>query len=411
MTEAPGQSTSTVPARIPADLVVDFDIRTDPLFRDDPQAGLKTLQDGPPLFFTPRNGGHWVVVDPDMLFEIFHDPERFSSYPHAIPHANAGPYRVIPIESDPPEHQKYRRLIDQIFSPRNVAAIAGGVRLLTNELIDAVQARGECEFVADVAEPLPVFTFLRLLDFPRSDMPDFRAWAQVLFHSADANDRATAHAALSGYLKDKIQDRRRRPAGDVISRLLEGEIDGRPITDEEGLAMATVVFAGGLDTVVGTLSFITRFLAFNPNHRRRLVEEPALIPAAMEELMRRHCIASVARTAAVDFGFHGVSVKKGDAFWCSTVMLGMDDSKAANALEVDFDRRAPHNPIFGTGIHICPGRHLARLEIATFYTEWLRRIPEFQVEDDAVFGVYTGSSMGLTALPLRWSAPTGDACG
>jgi cytochrome P450 len=389
-----------IPSHVPPALVVDFNVRTDPLFQGDPHAGLHSLQSRKPMFFTPHLGGHWVVTDGRVVSEIFSDTERFTA--HTSLDGTTEETVQIPMGLDPPEHRKYRRLLDPGFSPRVVNGLSDSIRVLAIELIERVHAAGACEFVSEIAEPFPVTIFLRLVDLPLEDLPRFRQWAKTLFHDSDPTRSVEAIAMIAGYLGGVIQQRRAKSGTDMLSRLLEGQVDSRPLSDAELVSIMFTIFGGGLDTVLNAMSFIIRFLANNPGHRQQLLDDPSLIPRALEELMRRHSIASLFRAVKHDMEFHGVQLKAGDRLWCSTIMIAMDESLVPDSLRVDFSRPEGRNPIFGVGPHHCPGRYLARLELRVFLEEWLRRIPHFSVATQAALPVLTGPSMGLASLPLRW---------
>jgi cytochrome P450 len=390
-----------IPDHVPQDLVVDFDIRTDPIFQGDPQAGLYSLRGRTPMFFTPRSGGHWVVLDGGAMTEVYQDTERFTAK-GSLERAPDGAVQ-IPMGLDPPELLKYRVLLARLLSARAMNELADSIRSLAIELIDRVRDNGACEFVSEVAELYPVTIFLRQVDFPLSELPRFRRWAKAMFHDPDPAKNAEAVFNITNYLSATIKDRRGTHGTDLLSQLLQSQVADRALNGEEMLSIMFTIFGGGLDTVVSTLSFIIRFLAGSPAHRDQLIAEPALIPQALEELMRRHSITSLFRLAKHDMEFHGVRLRAGDRLWCSTVMIGLDEKRIPEPLTVDFHRAKAGNPIFGVGPHHCPGRYLARLELRIFLEEWLRRIPHFAVEPNSVIPILTGPAMGLGRLPLRWN--------
>lgn len=396
---APG----AIPAHVPPDLVRDFDIRTDPLFQGDPHAGLASLRSERPMFFTPRYGGHWVVTDGQAIREIYMDPDRFSATVSQSVDPDLRGSPSVPMGVDPPVHTKYRRLINVAFSPRFMEGLADDIRAFAIELIENVRERGECDFAREVAEPFPVTIFLRLAGLPTSELPTFREWIKAQFHADTVEEQFAALAKVVDYLAGVVRERRANPGDDVYSTILQGEVDGRPLTDEEMTSIALTIFAGGLDTVLNLMSFIVRFLAEHPAHRQQLVDDPGLIPEAMEELMRRHGIASLFRAVTRDQEFRGVRLKAGERVWLHTALMGLDESLTPDALSVDFHRPQKHNTIFNVGPHHCPGAYLARLELRIFFDEWMKRIPDFRLKPGAQFKILTGNSMGPTTMPLEWN--------
>jgi cytochrome P450 len=177
---------------------------------------------------------------------------------------------------------------------------------------------------------------------------------------------------------------------------------GRSPTSEEILGLAALLVIGGLDTVASMLGFITQFLANNPAHRRRLIEDKAILGPAIEELIRRHHIANVARVAARDIEYKGITIKQGDIILIGTSFAGVDEKRYPDALSVDFDRADKKHTAFGRGPHQCIGSFLARTEIKVFLTEWLKRIPDFEIKPGATPIAQPGKANRVEYLPLVW---------
>jgi cytochrome P450 len=166
-----------------------------------------------------------------------------------------------------------------------------------------------------------------------------------------------------------------------------------------------MLFLGGLDTVTAQMTHVMRFLAENPGHRQRLIDEPALIRTAIEEMLRRFGIANIGRVVRADCDYHGVAMKAGDMVLCSAPIAGLDPSAFDDPASVDFGRANIDNHCaFGAGIHLCPGAYLARLELRIMLEELLPRLPGLHVPRDAVVEASSGGTLSLTTLPLSWSA-------
>ncbi len=208
---------------------------------------------------------------------------------------------------------------------------------------------------------------------------------------------------MMGYLMPVIADRRANPGDDILSTVVNARIEGKPLNDTDLMSMLLVILFGGLDTVASTLGFVANFMAGSPAHRRQLIEDPALVDNAVEELMRRFPPSATARTLTRDYEYKGLHFKQGDKVYITALMSGLDDRRYPNAWEIDFRRQdaAQHNS-FGAGPHRCPGSLLAKLEIKLFLEEWLKRIPDFQVKpgEPVVYG--PGQVNCVERLVLSW---------
>src|SRR5260370_30733673 len=195
---------------------------------------------------------------------------------------------------------------------------------------------------------------------------------------------------LFGYAAAKLAARRAQPGDDLISKFTRAEVGGRPLTDQEITGMVTLVLVGGTDPVVTAMSFAALFLARNPAHRRQLVDNPALIPKAVDELLRRFPIVNQGRCVARDLVYKNIPFKTGDMILLPTTLHGLDERAFPNPLEVNFNRPTPMHSTFGNGPHRCPGSNLGRTEIKVFLEEWLKRIPEFQLQPGEKISMRSG---------------------
>jgi cytochrome P450 len=391
-----------IPDHVAPERVVEFDCFDIP-DSDDPQLAWRRLQEsGPEIFWTPHNGGHWVLTRAEDIERAQTDYERFSHSNYHVPKTPRR-FRPLPMGVDPPEHGRYRRLIAPAFSPKAVRDLGDTVRTVTRELLDEIAPRGHCEFVGDFAKVLPIVVFLGIVDLPAEDRARLIPHAEALIRGKSVEQRRAGLDGLAAYLESWIDARSAKPAGDLISRIATAHVDGRPIERDEVFGLTMLVMAGGLDTVAAMLSFAARFLARSPSHRRALVEQPELIPAAVEELIRRHGLTATAREIACDFEYKGVTFRKGDMVQVPNVLYGLDDRVVERPLEVDFHREppAPHAS-FGNGPHKCPGANLARQELRVFLEEWLARIPEFSTRPGSSAQIDTGLVSGIRSLELAW---------
>ncbi len=396
-------SVATVPPHVPPELVRDVDLFNIPGASEDVHLAWKRVQDScPDLYFTPRYGGYWVLNRAELMNQIWPDHERFSSYRAiGIPHVADMPQQ-LPIEADPPVHQFYRHPINIAVSPKAIQGYTVLARELAVELIEGFKAKGECEFVREFSQMLPITIFLKMVNLPIADRPWLLERAEVMVRSPDIPKRMQAYTEIIGYLDGWVRKRTAEPGDDLISKILAIRVGDRPITHEEALSECALVLFGGLDTVAGTMGFFARFLAMNPEHRRQLIDEPALIPQAVEELLRRHSIPSIGRVLTQDVEVAGVHMKAGDRVQITVCMHGLDERAWPDSLKVDFKRDVRGHMAFGGGVHRCPGANLARAELRVFLEEWLKRIPEFSLKPGDPPVTASGSVAGVMHLPLVW---------
>ncbi|MDO7833688.1 cytochrome P450 [Sphingobium sp. HBC34] len=391
------------PAHVPPELVVDANIYALPGGETDPQMAWKALDipGNPGFVWTPHNGGHWIITSADLLWEIFPDLERVSARDIQIPPGD-GSFKLIPNESDEPEHHHYRKIVLPFVSPKAVRGLMGDVRSLSAELIKGFLARGECEFMTEFARHVPMRIFLSLVNLPADD----RAWLvdivdNVIRPASDAV-RNENTAKMSGYLEKWIEKRRAEPGDDLLSAIIHGKVGDRPMNEIEVRGQCMDVMFGGLDTVASMMGFVMRFLATNPGHYQQLVDNPAKITLAVEEMFRRYGVANPGRRVVRDVVRQGYTMQAGDMLVLATCMHGLDETRWENPLVVDFDRRRSTHCTFGNGVHNCPGAGLARSEITIMLEEWIKHIPQFGLDPDQQVITATGAVNGVIKLPLVW---------
>jgi cytochrome P450 len=392
-----------VPANVPAHLVRTFDIFTTGARDGDYQRDLERLRvEMPPIFWTPCNGGHWVVSGSQNVDAILNDTSRFSNRNLRVPKwANANP-PLKPLQLDPPEHSKYRALLMPAMSPKAVNTLAVGARELAIQLIEGFKPRGHCEFVSEFAEHLPIAIFMAMVDLPVEDREELLKIAGGVVRPETPEHRTESLIALREYGMAKLRARRADPGADLISTLGTATIDGRLLADDELAGMLTLLLLAGLDTVASMLSYFAMFLARNPGHRRQLLEKPELIPNAVEELLRRYGISVIGREVIADIDFAGVRLNEGDMIVSSVSLGNLDPALLPDSLEVDFERKSPRHVTFGGGPHRCMGSMLARAELRIFLEEWLPRIPDFEIAPDAKLETRVGAVATIQRLPLVW---------
>ena len=384
-------------------------------FADTPHEGYRQLLERCPV---SRASG---TLDPtqtvyisgyeDVSWAVRH-PEIFSSA-GAVAIGQEQP--LIPLQQDPPLHTTYRRLLNPPFAPKKIAQLEPEVRRLVTGLIDAFVDRGHCDFNDEFATPLPSTIFLRLMGLPQSDLPMFLQWRDnIVRPDVDPADfdaaeeiRARTGKEIKAYFEAAIAAARRDPGDGLLGELVHAEIEGRALTDDELLGISQLMLLGGLDTVTATLDCMITYLARHPDRRRRLVEEPGLIPMAVEEMLRAETpVQVIARTVVQPVTVQGVDLEPGDPVMLVLGAADVDPSVFDDPHAVDFGRDAARHVAFGGGNHRCVGAHLARLELRVALEEFHRRIPDYRIADGADVHFSPGIRQA-SRLPLAWGGVAG----
>lgn len=388
-----------VPAHVPAELVFDFDVYNPPGAQDDYHLAFHALheQGVPDIFWTPQRGGHWVATRGEDIYHIFKDYEQFSSEWSTVPREEHG--RLPPIHFNPPQHTVYRSLIAPAFTPQAVGSLEAQARELTLGLLDEIQPKGECEFVSEFAQHLPIGIFMNMVNLPPEDRGYLLSLADKMVRPFGHDVKVETIGKIFEYVGKVIAERRANPGEDLISRIIR---EGAGLSDQELIGLCSLVLIGGLDTVASALGFVAHFLARNPEHRRKLIENPELAPRAADEFLRRFPVVNQGRVVDHDLVYKGVTMKKGEMIILPTTLHGLDERCFERPLEVDFERTSRTYSTFGNGPHRCPGSFLARVEMKVFLVEWLKRIPDFRIKPGEKVGVSGGVNGCLHYLPLVW---------
>jgi cytochrome P450 len=398
---------TAVPADVPADLVYAAGITSSASFLASPHAFMADLHDkAPPIFFDP-GGPHfppsWQILKYDDAYFVLRHPEYFTTKGTGpFPRDPDDYWRIIPLEIDPPDHRKYRALVDPLVSPKAIAQMEASIRRLATELIDQFAEQGRCEFAQDFGRPLPVGVFLDLMGLPRSMMDEFVRWAMGLLHAQDRQVAVQVMAEVTEYLQSVIRDKAMHPDGLAVSAIVNGRPGGEEMSPRETFGFVFFLFIAGLDTVFATLNNVFVWLAQNPDRQREIRATPANIPNVVEELLRAFSVTFSGRTLIKDLELRGVHLKKGDKVTSVLPACNYDPEVFADPRKIDFHR--PRKPIlaFGGGVHSCMGAHLARLEMKICIEEFLRRIPEFSLPPGFSPEYWPGGVVGPKRVPLMW---------
>jgi cytochrome P450 len=378
-----------------------------------PQPTYAVLRESEPVM---RLDGVGVIVSSRAgVDEVVRNPDVFSSNMAAHDLKTKRP--LIPLQIDPPDHRKYRKILDPLFAPPRMTALEEPVARLVNGLIDAFVDDDEIDFTSQFSVPFPSQVFLTMFGLPSEDLPRFLKMKDgvirpdhVVGHpfghpETEAYQRETADS-IYAYFEHVLDERPGERRDDLLSHFLHVEVDGDRLTREDTLDICFLLLIAGLDTVSASLDCFFGYLAEHPDARRKLVQEPDSIPSVVEELLRWETpVMGVARVATRDVEVGGCPITAGEQVMVLLGAANVDESEFADAGEVRWDRETNRHLAFGGGIHRCLGSHLARLELRVALREWHRRIPDYRVKPGTELDYTAGiRTLGSFPMLLRASA-------
>ncbi len=372
-----------------------------------PQPMYKLLRDAAPVVQMDTPLGAMTVVGGDTeARHVLSHPEIFSSEMDAVKIGQVRP--LIPLQVDPPEHRNFRKLLDPIFAPRQVALLEDNTRALVCGLISAVVEQRQCNFHAAIAEPLPSTVFLQLLGLPVYRAAEFielkdgiirppvRTVAEREAYVAKTGERIYA------VLQEVIDERKAEAQDDIISMFLHAEVDGHRLTEEDVLDICYLFFLAGLDTVTASLDCMIAYLAQHPEHRQQLADDPSLIPHAIEEMLRWESpVQGVVRITTQDTELGGCPIGKHELVSIIIGSANTDEGTWEESDVVNFDRAANRHIAFGGGAHRCLGSHLARMELRVALEEWHKAVPDYSLAPGIEL-LYSQNLRQVENLELVW---------
>jgi cytochrome P450 len=400
-TTAP-QSKAIIPGHVRPDQVFEFDMYFDEGLLADLHQGYYDLQHrAPEVFWSPLNGGHWVVARGALVQQVLKDTATFSSVELDIPASN-NPHRQIPINLDPPEHGPYRAMLMKYFTPKVVKALEETMQRWATTVIDRAYAQGHCEFTEKMGAAFPVHVFMEMMGLPIERFADFRSIVTEFFSHIPAERRQELSAVILKELNLVVDARIAEPKDDMISKLLSDEIKGQKLTRDEILSIGFLLFVAGLDTVANMMSFIFHFLAQRPDLQDMLREEPDKVAPFIDESLRRFPIVTLARKVTQDTEIGGTSIKAGEMIHAPLPLFNLDDRIHDDPMTFDLDRKHKDHLTFSVGPHLCMGHFLARSELRMFVTEFIKRIPRFRLPEGFKPHYRAGIIMAIENLELEW---------
>lgn len=397
---------SVAPPHVSPALVRDFDYDAYCCEGDDPFLAATRLHAEPSIIYGTKvffGEPAWIPTRHAVIEEIFLHPEIFSSQrpSSAVKGLEDTNWRMIPFELDPPEHGKYRRILQPYFAPRSMREMEVMVREICDSLMAPLLERDGCEFIHDFASKLPNIVFLKMMGLPVDMLSQFLAWEEAILRAPDDEQREQASQSVMVYLMGFIAEQRKDPQTELMKIILAGEVDGKPLSEIDVLGTVFLLYLGGLDTVYSSLGWIFRHLAQDQALQQRLRDNPQDIPRAVEEFERCYPVTRQTRTVAMDCTFHGVEMREGEIVVLPIYLAGRDPAAYENPATVDIDRKARYIT-FGTGPHTCLGVHLAKREIRMALEVFLSNFRNIRIPDGENYEYHTGGVFGIDRLPLVW---------
>ena len=364
-----------------------------------------------PVAHTNRYGGAWLPVTHADVSAVARDTDHFSSEGAVL--ANRPPREewvslapigaAPPITSDPPFHADARRLLLPAFSPQVVAEWEPEIRRLCNELIDNMGDIDTVDAAVQYAQNIPVYVIARMLGLPLEDSDYFRETVHMVLEEigAEFGERQGAFEKLDAYLTMHVQDHIDNPKDDLIGFLLNAKIYDQPLSPQHVVGTIILLMVAGIDTTWSSIGSSLWHLAQHPSDLQRMVNEPELLPTAIEELLRMYAPVTMARIVTEDAEIGGCPVKRGDSVLLPFPAANRDPEVFPDADKVIIDREENRHVAFGLGIHRCLGSNLARLELRVAVEVFIQRFPKFELADPSSVTWSLGQVRGPRKLPVR----------
>jgi cytochrome P450 len=358
-----------------------------------PHHMFRWLRQNAPVYWHPEPGkrGFWVITKYEDVVTISRDPHTFSS----ASGTNIQDYeeemdreaiRYIPINMDPPLHNKFRALVRNAFLPRSIQRLEGRIRERVARIFDRIGPRGECDFVSEVAALLPLQVIAELVGIPEEDCPMVFDWSNRLIGFDDPEfqtsleDGRQAATMMWAYADQLASERAGTPGDDLIRALMNGEVDGERLSTSEFTAFFLLLVVAGNETTRNAISGGMLALSQHPAERARLWSDPSLVPTAIEEMIRWVSpVMYFRRTLTRDYELHGQKMCAGDKLAMYYTSANRDEDIFAEPERFDVGRKPNPHLAFGIGQHFCLGNSLAPLEMKIFFEELIRRFPDIDV--------------------------------
>lgn len=377
--------------------------------RRNPYPAYNQLRGRSPVLHEPR-ADLWMLFDYEGVKRALNDHDAFSSVV-APPTAMTSQWLVF---ADPPRHTRLRGLIMRAFTPRAVASLESRIQELSRELLAPALERGELDLAEDFSVPLPLIVIAEMLGAPAVDRPRFKRWSDVImalgYALSGGEEAARVHsefaavtAEMRGYIADLAEQRRAAPKDDLLTRLVEAEVEGERLTQDELLGFFQLLLSAGHETATNLINNAILCLLENPGQLARLRAEPRLLASALEEVLRyRSPVQAMFRMSRRDVSLHGQVIPAGKMVMAMIGSANRDPLKFRDAEHFDITRDPNPHIAFGHGIHFCIGAPLSRLEARIALSTFLEQVKGFELASDAPWEPRRAIHVhGPTHLPIR----------
>jgi cytochrome P450 len=381
-------------------------------FLNDPHPVFRRLRREDPVHWYPGSGGAWCLLEHADIETVSRNPRLFTStrgIQIGLTVEGMRPRGIPPtiLEMDPPEHNRYRKLVIQAFTPAATSKLEPVVRRLARECVDAIEPGSHVDLVDALAVPVPMFAIADMLGVSREDRADFKRWSDSMIEAGGGFRSASTDAAMMemfAYFQRVLEERRREPKDDLISTLAHASIDGDRLSDPEILMFCITLLAAGNETTRNLISGGSLLLMRNPEERQKLLARPELLPQAVEEMLRWWTpVHSFIRTATEDTEIQGRRIRAGQTLLLLYGSANRDEKvwgDDADRFDVTRDHTRRRHLAFGFGEHLCLGAPLARLEAQVVFEELLARFPDFELAGEPVM-LHSRLMHGIEQLPVK----------
>lgn len=388
----------------------------------DPLAFYARLREQEPLvLFTYGTMNVWVIsTNYEETLTLLRDPRFVKDARNVFAEGEPQPMREYGetmqlltqnmLGADPPDHTRLRGLVSKAFTPRMIEQLRPRIQQIADELLDAVQGRGQMDLVADFAYPLPITVISEMLGIPVADRARFRTWSQALLQAFSTPGQEAQAISIGdtfiAYIKELVAQKHAQPGTDLISDMLRVEEQGDRLSERELLSTIWLLIVAGHETTVNLLSNGTLALLLHPEQIHLLQQDPNLITSTVEELLRYTApvLFVGARWASADISFRDQVIHKGDVVRFSSIAANTDPQHFSNPLTLDITRQENQHLAFGKGIHYCLGAPLARLEGQVAFSTLFWRLPALRLNCDPASLTWNpvANLRGLTSLPVAF---------
>jgi cytochrome P450 len=374
------------------------------------------LRANDPVHFHAQPGGpgFWAITKYDDVRTVSRQPKLFSSYESGVmlgepDEMGLAAQRLMMLNMDPPQHDRFKLLVSRGFTPRNAPALTPRIVELAREIVDDVIERGECDLVADIAGRLPSGLIAELMGIPRSDGERLYELTEIM-HTQDSSPefqikQIEAIGEMLGYAGSVARDKRANPSNDIASTLVQAEVDGDRLTDDEFQWFFLLLVNAGGDTTRNLLAAGLQQLFENPDEMRRLqADVDGLTATAVEEMLRYTSpVSHFKRTVMADTELRGQALQAGDRVIVFYGSANRDEDMFADPVRFDVGRNPnPHMAFGGGGPHLCLGMHVARIEIAQMLRELITRIPDLH-SAGPIERMHSSFIAGITSMPVAFT--------